>query len=214
MRGLRLGLGLMRGGGSSLPPYTGPVATGTYFPTNDYTTGSLVGLNGYTPHWATDSITSLQLVWVNATANTIGGTAAGAGNVISGNVQHGVLIQGGANAQNVIAGNLIGTSANGTADLGNTLSGVLVSGAASNTIGGIGAATRNVVSGNDQSGVLVSGATATGSSVVVAPSFIAKSRRYLIGSITITCPAPVTRPACTTPSPTGPAPNTTTSHPG
>ena len=39
---------------------------------------------------------------------------------------------------------------------------------------------------------------------MVAPSFTAKSRRYLIGSITITCPAPVTRPACTTPSPTGP----------
>lgn len=53
-----------------------------------------------------------------------------------------------------------------------------------------------------------------GSSAMVAPSVSASSRRYRMGSIAITWPAPMTRPAWMAPSPTGPAPKTATSEPG
>ena len=49
-----------------------------------------------------------------ATANTIGGTVAGAGNVISGNGQIGVTLVDSGTSNNIVAGNLIGTDASGT----------------------------------------------------------------------------------------------------
>ena len=58
------------------------------------------------------------------TDNTIGGTTAGAGNVISGNAGDGVDDIG-ANS-NLIAGNWIGTNADGTAALANAGDGVYV----------------------------------------------------------------------------------------
>ena len=94
----------------------------------------------------------------NASGNTIGGSAAGAGNVISGNDSHGILVRTGADG-NVIRGNTIGLDATGTADLGNTGSGVRV-GTANNTIGGTGANDRNVISGNDDDGIFANGAAA------------------------------------------------------
>ena len=48
--------------------------------------------------------------------NTIGGTSAGAGNLISGNAGFGIFLSGN---QNLVAGNLIGTTATGLAALGN-----------------------------------------------------------------------------------------------
>ncbi|RJF96743.1 DUF4347 domain-containing protein [Noviherbaspirillum cavernae] len=87
--------------------------------------------------------------------NTIGGTAAGAGNVISGN-GYGVQISDGNG--NIIQGNHIGTNAAGNAVLGNTNSGVNITGtSAGNTIGGTTAAARNIISGNTD-GILLSAA--------------------------------------------------------
>src|SRR5207248_2866190 len=91
-----------------------------------------------------------------AASNTIGGTVAGARNVISGNYEDGVDISA---SSNLVEGNYIGTDQNGTAKLGNdTFSDVggggvvLWGGAASNTIGGTtntpGTAAGNVISGN------------------------------------------------------------------
>ncbi|MGH3144658.1 MAG: hypothetical protein ACRDTR_02545 [Rubrobacter sp.] len=91
---------------------------------------------------------------INADDNTIGGTTAGARNVISGNDQSGVLINGPEATDNRIEGNYIGTNAEGTADLGNTQDGVAVE-SARNTVGGTTAGARNVISGNDQSGVFI-----------------------------------------------------------
>ena len=51
--------------------------------------------------------------------NTIGDTAAGAGNVISANGQNGVLITGPDAKGNLVQSNLIGTDITGTQDLGN-----------------------------------------------------------------------------------------------
>jgi hypothetical protein len=95
-----------------------------------------------------------------AQSNTIGGTGAGAGNVISGNSGSGIAISGG--NSNTIQGNLIGTTAAGTSGLGNGAAGVSVSTAASGVVmGGSTSATGvcdqacNTISGNAGSGVLI-----------------------------------------------------------
>ncbi|MEG5042100.1 MULTISPECIES: SdrD B-like domain-containing protein [unclassified Microcoleus] len=107
----------------------------------------------------------------NAPNNTIGGNTAGARNIISGNNAFGVVIQNAPATSNAatgnrVVGNFIGTDVNGTADLGNTLTGVLIQDAASNTIGGTGAGDRNIISGNDGFGVQILNANATLNSVL------------------------------------------------
>jgi parallel beta-helix repeat protein len=95
----------------------------------------------------------------------IGGSAEADRNVISGNGQSGVRIIAalGQVPQNVtIVGNYIGTSADGVGALGNSDSGVFISGSPFNTIGGTVAGEENVISGNAGSGVHVSGQDATG----------------------------------------------------
>ena len=103
------------------------------------------------------------LIIINATNNTIGGTAAGARNVISGNNDAGIKII--ANGNQVL-GNYIGTDANGTAGLGNTNQGVrLLINASNNKIGGTAAGARNVISGNGSYGVLILDSNSTGNVV-------------------------------------------------
>ena len=90
-----------------------------------------------------DSITGSQItgnqngivVSGGATGNTIGGTAAGAGNVITGNTNDGIDLD---NAlQTVIQGNWVGTDASSTLGLGNGNDGIEISdGANGTTIGG------------------------------------------------------------------------------
>ncbi|MCH7999872.1 MAG: right-handed parallel beta-helix repeat-containing protein, partial [Chloroflexi bacterium] len=94
-----------------------------------------------------------------APTNTIGGTAAGAGNVISGNSRYGVYIVNGGATGNLVQGNLIGTDVNGTAALGNSSIGMFINGQSLNTIGGTAAGARNVISGNLYGIFLQSGAT-------------------------------------------------------
>ncbi len=100
------------------------------------------------------------LVQAGSTGNTIGGTASGAGNVISGNTRNGVEITAAGTSGNLVAGNFLGTTAAGTAALGNGFNGVEIdSDASSNTIGGTAATARNVISGNPGNGVLVENST-------------------------------------------------------
>ena len=82
----------------------------------------------------------------NSPANTIGGTAAGAANLISGNTSHGVSVTGTSSAQ-TLQGNTIGLNAAGSARLANGAMGVLLD-ASGATIGGTSAAARNVIAGN------------------------------------------------------------------
>ena len=94
--------------------------------------------------------------------NTIGGTASGAGNVISANGYYGVWIYGDGATENLVQGNRIGTDFSGTAPLGNASSGVLIdSGASSNTVGGTTVGAGNLISANGYYGVWITGDGAT-----------------------------------------------------
>jgi hypothetical protein len=95
----------------------------------------------------------------NAGPSTIGGTVAGAGNLISGNGQVGVSISGSANGF-VLQGNQIGTDVTGLLNLGNGQSGIQLAGGSSHVVGGTSASARNVICGNGGNGMLVpAGAT-------------------------------------------------------
>ncbi|MBK6589019.1 MAG: right-handed parallel beta-helix repeat-containing protein [Acidobacteria bacterium] len=100
--------------------------------------------------------------------NVIGGTSAGASNVISGNAQTGIFLQLGESqgavppTDNKIQGNFIGTNISGTAAIPNGQDGIVLSTATRTLIGGFGAdmpAARNTISGNGRNGIsLVNGA--------------------------------------------------------
>ena len=97
-----------------------------------------------------------------ALSNTVGGTTAGAANVISGNTNDGVDIIGSGTSNNLVEGNRIGLNAKGTAAVGNGGSGVLINAASNNTIGGTAAGAGNVVSGNHFDGIYLLGSGTTG----------------------------------------------------
>ncbi len=81
-------------------------------------------------------------------------------NVISGNSYAGVWIS--ASSQNVVAGNAIGVSEDGTHSVANGEGVYILSGATKNTIGGTTAGSLNVISGNSSDGVLVASVGTTG----------------------------------------------------
>ena len=85
--------------------------------------------------------------------NTVGGTNAGARNVISGNQQLGVSITSTGASNNMVLGNYIGPDATGTNALANTYGGVTIDGAAGNMVGAVNGG--NVISGNLGNGVLL-----------------------------------------------------------
>lgn len=98
--------------------------------------------------------------------NVVGGAAAGAGNVISGNGYVGVRIAGATATNNTIQGNRIGTNAAGAAALGNEYDGVFVTqGANHNLIGGTATGAGNLVSGNGGTGVQFFGAGTSGNTL-------------------------------------------------
>ena len=104
-----------------------------------------------------------------ASQNLIGGTNAGAGNVISGNLGNGILMRGSNVVNNTVQGNFIGTDATGMNPLPNTVAGVTIdTGSSSNLIGGTVAGARNVISGNNgyfDYGVIITGAGTSGNVV-------------------------------------------------
>jgi hypothetical protein len=92
----------------------------------------------------------------NGPGTVIGGTTSGAGNLISGSSQQGVVVS--VNGASTIQGNIIGLNAAGNSALPNSW-GILVS-TSGNLIGGDTPGARNVISGNTR-GVDISSVTAT-----------------------------------------------------
>ena len=126
----------------------GPTATG------DLVAGNLIGTNAS----GIGALGNTYGVYINnAPANTVGGTASGAGNVLSGNSFDGVVISGiTAASANLVAGNRIGTDVTGTTALANHRYGVYILDSGSgNTIGGTSAGARNIISGNSTNGILI-----------------------------------------------------------
>src|SRR5262249_30043704 len=92
--------------------------------------------------------------------NTVGGAAAAARNVISGNgftgINSGVDLRDSGTTGNTVAGNFIGTNAAGTAALANADHGVaLFFNASNNLIGGTAPGAGNLISGNTVNGIEV-----------------------------------------------------------
>ena len=114
--------------------------------------GNYVGTNAS----GTAALPNVQAMTVDSASTQIGGAAAGAGNLLSGN-NEGILLSSGA-AGTVIEGNLIGTDAGGNAPLANHFNPVYI---ASNgtTIGGPGAGSGNVIAFNAVPGIIAAGGT-------------------------------------------------------
>src|SRR5262249_28640787 len=89
--------------------------------------------------------------------NTVGGTASGSRNVISGNGNAGILISAFRTSNNVVQGNYVGTDVSGTQALGNQTGVVIRQGAGDNVIGGTAAGAGNLVSGNLGDGIQILG---------------------------------------------------------
>ena len=90
--------------------------------------------------------------------NTVGGSDPGMGNLISGNGLDGVRIHAAGAANNIIAGNWIGTGADGVSPLGNIHNGVLIEGTTSPNSVGLpisGAGAGNIIAYNGGAGVYV-----------------------------------------------------------
>jgi titin len=121
---------------------TGDLVQGNYIGTD--ATGSVALPN------AGDGVTAQ-----GAGGNTVGGTNAGAGNLLSGNRQGGVGLKGAGSDTNLVQGNFIGTDASGRLALGNALSGITIFGGNSNLVGGTTTAARNIVSANKLAGVYI-----------------------------------------------------------
>ena len=98
----------------------------------------------------------------DAPNNTVGGSQAGARNIISGSDQAGVFILGLGASGNTLQGNFIGTDVTGTTDLGNAFQGVTIQDASGTIIGGSQAGEGNLISGNDSLGIWIKGTSAGG----------------------------------------------------
>ena len=140
----------LAGGGAN-----GNLVTGNYLGTDTSGTVALANLG--------DGVTLSA-----ALNNVIGGTSAGAGNLISGNAKAGVSFAANATG-NLVQGNFIGTDAAGRLALGNSLAGVTIFAAGGNQIGGAASGARNVISGNKQDGVFIQSNTASN---IIAGNFI------------------------------------------
>ena len=100
-----------------------------------------------------------------ASNNTIGGTTARAGDVLSASGQNGVYISDTGTTGNIVAGDLIGTDSTGLHALPNYDGVVIQNGAANNTIGGTTVSARDVISGNYWDGVHIVGGGTSGNVV-------------------------------------------------
>jgi hypothetical protein len=129
------------------------------FGTNNVVQGNFIG----TDRTGTQAIGNTDRALVvnqNASGNTIGGIVPGARNLISGNLDRGITLDG---ANNLVQGNRIGTDVTGLQPLGNARTGVEIGGPG-NTVGGTNSAAANIIAFN---GVNGNGSTTNGVDVKI-----------------------------------------------
>ncbi len=95
------------------------------------------------------------IILANSGKNTIGGITTVERNIISGNTQSGILINGTGAEENLIIGNYIGIDSTGLNILDNHVGILIKTNADKNIIGGTSAEERNVISGNSEIGVYI-----------------------------------------------------------
>jgi parallel beta-helix repeat protein len=144
--------------------------------------------SGYGATQATQDYSGVMII--DASNNTIGGTAAGAGNTITGNTGNGILIADTTTSQllansNWIQGNEIGTSIAG--QTGNLGDGVRLYHTRNNTVGGTVTGAANTISGNGSDGVLVFFDSAIPQTNTIADNLISRNTKngiHAIGDLT------------------------------
>ncbi len=168
--------GLTAAGDAALAPACGATATAvSIFGTGSTVSNNAIGGVGYgvsltgSDHIARGNVIGTDVTGTVAlglsqngivtigSGHTIGGTAAGQGNVVAGTASQPGISLGGSNNQ--VLGNFLGTDASGTLDLGNGITGITVSGS-DNTIGGLGPGAANTIAFNGTisgAGIAVSG---------------------------------------------------------
>ena len=99
---------------------------------------------------------------------TIGGTAAGAGNVVSGNLNAGILFQVGSTG--TVQGNRIGVNAAGTTTINGNGAAVFLATTGGVTVGGTTTGAGNIISGSNIAGVIVSSASTTTGNAILGNS--------------------------------------------
>jgi hypothetical protein len=144
-----------------------------------------VGINGITAvgnvvqgNWvgvAADGVTPLPNGWSGISLGavttfspdtSIGGTAAGDGNIIAGNQLYGVYISGTNATGNLVMGNRIGIAADGVTGVGNGHHGIYIYQAVSNTVGGTVAGAGNFIAYNTADGVSIAHSNAFGNAIL------------------------------------------------
>ena len=98
-------------------------------------------------------------VWVDGSAVAAAGNTI-RGNLISGNGNYGVYIDGTLAEDNVLEGNYIGVDATGSTFLSNGAQGVGIYNSSNNRVGGTSLSQRNVISANYNDGVWIAGSAA------------------------------------------------------
>ncbi len=107
------------------------------------------------------------IVIADAPDNQIGGTTPQERNLISGNLESGVVLLGSKATDNVVEGNFIGSDVTGTKAVPNATNGILISGAVDNLIGGTSGVTggspasgaANLISANGTAGIALATST-------------------------------------------------------
>ncbi len=130
---------------------------------NNTIAGNFIGTNAPGTASLGNALEGIDIRSVN---NSIGGTAEGEANVISGNSGNGIRISGIGAANNTFYGNVIGTDLSGTLALGNGGNGITIENNASdNVIGGIAPVQANTIAFMGSTGVQIKGTGGSGNTI-------------------------------------------------
>lgn len=149
---------------------------------NNFATGNYVG----TDITGTHAVANVIGILAGSSANTVGGSAAGAANLISGNTTAGVYVSG---SDNLVVGNRIGTDASGIAPLGNDGNGITMIGT-DHSIGGTNAGDGNIIAFNNGFGVFVGNAGNTSGNLIRGNSIYRNGKLGIKSGSNDTAPTP------------------------